>query len=101
MPYRDDSTVVTVHRSMDSFLMSWRFGGDVGTKISSAEAWVRLSVTETGAEIHWSTSHSILARDADGMTEDIEVRAGSEAEPGRATTAMRRIIHEWFWAHFC
>ncbi|WP_280236026.1 hypothetical protein [Nocardia cyriacigeorgica] len=88
--YRGDSTLVKIRRMADSFFGSWPFGQDVAVEADAASTWTRLSLADTGAEIHWTT-HGVQA--AAGA--DISVRAGSEAEPRRATAAMRRIIQDF------
>ncbi|MGS2809771.1 hypothetical protein [Nocardia sp. MW-W600-9] len=93
--YRGDSTMVKIRRMTDSYFGSWRFGRDVDVEANAANTWTRVSSAETGAEIHWATHGFEATGDADGLTESISVRAGSEAEPQRATAAMRRIIQEF------
>ncbi|WP_454195619.1 hypothetical protein [Nocardia sp. Marseille-Q1738] len=93
--YQDDSTLVEIHRMTDSYFGGWRFGRDVDVEANAAYTWTRVSSADTGAEIHWATHGVKLTGDADGLTESISVRAGSEAEPQRATAAMRRIIQDF------
>ncbi|MGW0325773.1 hypothetical protein [Nocardia sp. NPDC003183] len=93
--YRGDSTMVKIHRKTDSFSgtgSSWR---NVDVEANAAYTWTRVSAADTGAQIHWSTSSFTATADTDGPTEFISVRAGSEAEPHRATAAMRRIIQDF------
>ncbi|MBF6437060.1 hypothetical protein [Nocardia cyriacigeorgica] len=81
--YRGDTTVVQMERLTDSYHGSWAFGRDVAPEVDAAHNWARLSLAGTGAQIHWSGVHAV------------DVSAGSEAEPYRATAAMRRIIAEF------
>ncbi|MFI9508109.1 hypothetical protein [Nocardia sp. NPDC052566] len=90
--YRGDSTMVKIHRMKDSYFGGWPFGRDVDREANAASTWTRVSSADTGAEIHWS-SHGV--KHADGQAETISVRAGSEAQPQRATAAMRRIIQDF------
>ncbi|MGW2661360.1 hypothetical protein ACWCW7_10385 [Nocardia tengchongensis] len=90
--YRDDSEVLQIKRMTDSYFGSWR---NVDREANAASTWARLSAAKTGAEIHWSTGGAKVTGDADGMTESISVRAGSEKEPHRVTAAMRRIIQDF------
>ncbi|WP_431968782.1 hypothetical protein [Nocardia sp. bgisy134] len=92
--YQGDSTLVRIHRMTDSYFGDWRFGRDVDVEANAAYTWTRVSSANTGAEIHWATHGVKPAGDADGA-ESISVRAGSEAEPQRATAAMRRIIQDF------
>ncbi|PKV81785.1 hypothetical protein ATK86_6256 [Nocardia fluminea] len=92
--YRGEQTLVKIRRMADSYFGSWLFGRDVDVEANAAYAWTRVSSAGTGAEIHWSGG--IRANgDADGPLGSISVRAGSEAEPQRATAAMRRISQEF------
>ncbi|MBF6338575.1 hypothetical protein IU450_22155 [Nocardia abscessus] len=93
--YQGDSTSVKIHRMTDSYFAGWRFGRDVDVEANAAYTWTRVSSADTGAEIHWATHGFKPTGDADGLTEYISVRAGSEAEPQRATAAMRRIIQDF------
>lgn len=81
--YRGDSTIVEIERMTDSYFGSWAFGRDVQPEVDAAHNWARLSLAGTGAKIHWSAPFTI------------NVSAGSEAEPHRATAAMRRIIEDF------
>jgi hypothetical protein len=87
--YQGDQTEVDLDRMTDSYSANWRFGRDVSREANSAHTWVRVSAP--GAQVHWS-SRGI---DVDQMYNAIDVRAGSEAEPHRATAAMRRIIQDF------
>ncbi|NEW38545.1 hypothetical protein GV793_06420 [Nocardia cyriacigeorgica] len=89
--YHGDSTLVTVHRMTDSYYGGWLFGQDVDVEANAAATWTRVSSANTGAEIHLSVGGD----KATGVTHSIDVRAGSEAEPHRATAAMRRIIQDF------
>lgn len=93
--YQGEDTLVNIHRMKDSYFGSWRFGRDVDREANAAYAWSRVSSADTGAEIHWTTNGFKGTGDADGLTESIGVRAGSESEPRRATAAMRRIIQDF------
>lgn len=88
--YRGDPTEVNLDRMTDSYSASWPFGGDVGWEASTADTWVRVSAPGTGTEVHWWARGSM-----DPKSNAIIVRAGSEAEPRRATAAMRRIIQDF------
>ncbi|MET8430898.1 hypothetical protein [Nocardia sp. NPDC004860] len=88
--YRGDSKLLQINRMTDSYFGSWR---NVDLEANAAYTWARLSAAKTGAEIHWSGVKA--TGDADGLTGFISVRAGSEAEPHRATAAMRRIIQDF------
>lgn len=92
--YRGDTTIVTIRRVSDSYRGSWPFGRNVAEQANAAANWTRVSSAQTGAEIHWSGGVKTTA-DADGPAGSISVRAGSEAEPQRATAAMRRIIRDF------
>ncbi|MCC3333010.1 hypothetical protein [Nocardia abscessus] len=87
--YQGDQTEVDLDRMTDSYSANWRFGRDVSREANSAHTWVRVSAP--GTQVHWS-SRGI---DVDQMSNAIGVRAGSEAEPHRATAAMRRIIQDF------
>ncbi|MEU5762035.1 hypothetical protein [Nocardia sp. NPDC047648] len=93
--YQGDSTVVKIHRVTDSYFGDWRFGRNVDMEANAAYTWTRVSSADTGAEIHWATHGVKLTGDPRGHAESIDVRAGSEAEPQRATAAMRRIIKDF------
>ncbi|MFE6924834.1 hypothetical protein ACFVAV_27680 [Nocardia sp. NPDC057663] len=90
--YHGESTLISIDRGTDSYFGDWRFGRNVDVEANGAFNWARLSAARTGARIHWSNSEFTATGDADGLTEMISVRAGSETEPRRATAAMRRII---------
>ncbi|VFA99794.1 hypothetical protein [Nocardia cyriacigeorgica] len=81
--YRGDSTIVEMDRKTDSYFGSWAFGRDVKPEVEAAHNWARLSLAGTGARIHWSAPFTI------------NVSAGSETEPHRATAAMRQIIERF------
>ncbi len=87
--YHGDQTSVDLERMTDSYSASWRFGRDVSWEANSAHTWARISAP--GTQVHWS-SRGI---DVDHMSNSIGVGAGSEAEPHRATAAMRRIIQDF------
>ncbi|MFG3619409.1 hypothetical protein [Nocardia sp. NPDC047654] len=87
--YQGDQTEVNIDRMTDSYYANWRFGRDVSREANSAHTWARVS--PPGAQVHWS-SRGI---DVDQMSNSISVSAGSEAEPHRATAAMRRIIQDF------
>lgn len=87
--YQGDQTEVNLDRMTDSYSAYWRFGRDVSREANSAHTWARLSAP--GTQVHWS-SRGI---DVDHMSNAIDVGAGSEAEPHRATAAMRRIIQDF------
>ncbi|MFD3459964.1 hypothetical protein ACFWVM_09665 [Nocardia fluminea] len=93
--YQGDSTSVKIRRMTDSYSGSWRFGRGVDAEANAANTWTRVSSADTGAEIHWASHGVKTTGDADGHAESISVRAGSEAEPQRATAAMRRIIQDF------
>ncbi|MFQ6331252.1 hypothetical protein ACLMAL_34665 [Nocardia sp. CWNU-33] len=87
--YQGDQTEVNLDRMTDSYSAYWRFGRDVSREANSAHTWARVSAP--GTQVHWS-SRGI---DVDQMSNAIGVGAGSEAEPHRATSAMRRIIQDF------
>ncbi|MEV6393133.1 hypothetical protein [Nocardia xishanensis] len=87
--YQGDQTEVDLDRMTDSYYANWRFGRDVSREANSAHTWVRVSAP--GTQVYWS-SRGI---DVDQMSNAIGVGAGSEAEPHRATAAMRRIIQDF------
>ncbi|MGW5921803.1 hypothetical protein ACWFPY_22685 [Nocardia fluminea] len=91
--YQGDSTMFEIHRRTESFSGDWRFGRDMDVEANAAYTWTRVSAADIGAEIHWATPG--FTADTGGRTEFISVRAGSEAEPQRATAAMRRIIEDF------
>ncbi|MFI7671973.1 hypothetical protein [Nocardia sp. NPDC049526] len=80
---------VTIGRMADSYSAYWFFGRDVSPEATAAHNWARLWAA--GTEVHWDSSGG----DASRMTNTIDVRAGSESEPHRATAAMRRIIRDF------
>ncbi|MEU1545684.1 hypothetical protein [Nocardia sp. NPDC005745] len=87
--YQGDQTEVDLDRMTDSYSANWRFGRDVSREANSAHTWVRVSAP--GTQVHWS-SRGI---DVDQMSNVISVSADSEADPHRATAAMRRIIQDF------
>ncbi|MGW5374665.1 hypothetical protein ACWESM_04430 [Nocardia sp. NPDC003999] len=87
--YQGDQTEVYIDRRTDSYYANWRFGRDVSGEANSAHTWVRVSAP--GTQVGWRSS----GIDVDKMRNDIGVAAGSEAEPHRATAAMRRIIEDF------
>ncbi|MEV5647317.1 hypothetical protein AB0L57_03610 [Nocardia sp. NPDC052254] len=87
--YRGDYTEVDIDRMADSYSASWRFGRDVSREANSAHTWVRVSAP--GTQVGWRSR----GFDVDQMRNAISVAAGSEAEPHRATAAMRRIIQDF------
>lgn len=87
--FHGDPITVTIDRMADSYYAYWLFGRDVSTEANAANTWARLWAA--GTEVHWSSSGG----DADRITNTIDVRAGSESEPHRATAAMRRIIRDF------
>ncbi|MEU4317905.1 hypothetical protein AB0F85_05835 [Nocardia fluminea] len=93
--YQGDSTMFEIHRMTDSFSGDWRFGRNMDVEANAAYTWTRVSAAGTGAEIHWDTPGFTATGEGGGRTESISVRAGSEAEPQRATAAMRRIIQDF------
>ncbi|MEU5762098.1 hypothetical protein [Nocardia sp. NPDC047648] len=87
--YQGDQTQVDLDRMTDSYSANWRFGRDVSREANSAHTWVRISAP--GTQVHWKS----LGNDVDHMRNAISVAVGSEAEPHRATAAMRRIIKDF------
>ncbi|MFI5536320.1 hypothetical protein ACIA5H_07985 [Nocardia sp. NPDC051900] len=87
--FQGDPTEVTIDRMADTYSAYWLFGRDVSTEANAADSWARLWAA--GTEVHWSSRGG----DASRITNAIDVRAGSESEPHRATAAMRRIIRDF------
>lgn len=87
--YQGDYTEVNIDRMADSYSASWRFGRDVSREANSAHTWVRVSAP--GTQVGWRSR----GFDVDQMSNAIGAAAGSEAEPHRATAAMRRIIQDF------
>ncbi|WP_067466312.1 hypothetical protein [Nocardia amamiensis] len=87
--FQGDPTEVTIDRMADSYSAYWLFGRDVSTEANAADTWARLWAA--GTEVHWSSRGG----DASRITNAIDIRAGSESEPHRATAAMRRIIRDF------
>ncbi|MFI2284019.1 hypothetical protein [Nocardia beijingensis] len=85
--YQGDQTEVYIDRMTDSYYANWRFGRDVSREANSAHTWVRVSTP--GTQVGWRSIG------IDEMRNEIGVAAGSEAEPHRATAAMRRIIEDF------
>ncbi|MEU6832469.1 hypothetical protein ABZ894_27825 [Nocardia beijingensis] len=85
--YQRDQTEVYIDRMTDSYYANWRFGRDVSREADSAHTWVRVSAP--GTQVGWRSIG------IDEMRNEIGVAAGSEAEPHRATAAMRRIIEDF------
>ncbi|WP_433566871.1 hypothetical protein ACQP1O_17780 [Nocardia sp. CA-151230] len=80
---------VTIGRMADSYSAYWLFGRDVSPEATAAHNWARLWAA--GTEVHWSSRGG----DASRITNAIDVQAGSENEPHRATAAMRSIIRDF------
>ncbi|WP_454198882.1 hypothetical protein [Nocardia sp. Marseille-Q1738] len=89
--YQGDPTSVNIDRMTDSYSASWHFGRDVGSEAHTTDTWVRMSAPGTGTQVHWRSRGG----DVNRMSNSISVSAGSEAEPHRATAAMRRIIQDF------
>lgn len=87
--YQGDYTEVDIDRMTGSYSADWRFGRDVSREANSAHTWVRVSAP--GTQVGWRSR----GFDVDKMSNAISVGAGSEAEPHRATAAMRRIIQDF------
>ncbi|MFE3102938.1 hypothetical protein [Nocardia tengchongensis] len=87
--FHGDPIQLTIKRMTGSFSAYWMFGRDVSSESNAAVTWSRLWAPDT--EVHWDSSGGF----ADRITNTIDVRAGSESEPHRATAAMRRIIRDF------
>ncbi|PPJ09777.1 hypothetical protein C5E44_26880 [Nocardia nova] len=87
--FHGEPTKVTIGRMADTYSAYWLFGRDVSPEATAAHNWARLRAA--GTEVRWYSSGG----DARRITNAIDVRAGSEHEPHRATAAMRRIIRDF------
>lgn len=80
--YRGETTMVEMERLTDSYYGSWAFGRDVARDVDAAHNW---------AASRWPAP----VRRSTGPGSTPSMSAPPEAEPYRATAAMRRIIAEF------